>query len=210
MILTMIEQPGKLVVLSGPSGSGKSTVINTMLEQYRQFLPPVYFSVSATTRAPRCNEQDGVQYHFTSQAEFEALRDNGGLLEWAEYAGNCYGTPRAPIQQQISAGKVVLLDIETNGALQLKRAFPDCLFVYLIPRSLSQLEARLHARGTESEADIATRMRTVDEQLQHLEMYDHIVFNDVGHIAKAAFELAAIIASQFTICENLRQYIEKE
>jgi len=189
---------GLLMVLSGPSGSGKSTVIHAMIRQYGIFLPPIHFSVSATTRPPRPDETEGEHYRFVAPDAFMTLRDNGGLLEWAEYAGNYYGTPTEPVCRYIEKGHVVLLDIEVKGALQVKQAYPDSLFVYLVPRSLSQLEARLRARGTESEAGIARRMQTVGEQIQHLDIYDQIVFNDTGRVDEAAFNLAAVIAARLS------------
>jgi len=205
----MNKREGFLMVLSGPSGSGKSTAIAAMQAQYRQYLPPIHFSVSATTRPQRPGEQNGVHYQFVSRNVFEELKKGGGLLEWAEYAGQYYGTPSAPVRHYIDEGHIVLLDIETYGALQVKKNHPDSLFVYLVPRSLSQLEKRLRGRGTETDESIAKRMQALDEQLQHLDIYDHIIFNNDNASDKAAFELAAIMAARCTRSNDNRSLIQK-
>ncbi|MCL2546468.1 MAG: guanylate kinase [Oscillospiraceae bacterium] len=191
-----MSKQGTLVVLSGPSGSGKSTVIAAMLKQYGKFLPPVHFSVSATTREPRPGEDDGVAYHFVSREKFDELVKGDGLLEFAAFAGHQYGTPYAPVKQRIELGEVVLLDIEVKGAVQIKQRHPDALFVYLVPPSLDELEDRLRKRGTECEESIAKRMQAVSEQLSELDIYDHIVFNRKGDIDRAAFELASVIMAK--------------
>ncbi len=207
----MIEtgQKGCLIVVSGPSGSGKSTIIQRMMECYGDYLPPLYFSVSATTRAPRAGELDGVAYHFLSGVAFGALRDSGGLLEWAEYAGNCYGTPREPIERALAEGKVAVLDIEGRGAEQVQASFPEAVLVCILPQSLSELRLRLQQRGTDSEETIERRMKTVGEQLEYLHLYQHLVFNQPGQADRAAFELAAIVATQFTGCQQRKTMIEE-
>ena len=188
----MIE--GLPIVLSGPSGSGKSTVIRTMLEKYGRFLPHFYFSVSATTRARREGEQEGVHYHFVDRDTFGQWRRDGELLEWAEFAGNLYGTPRRPVKQHLANGETVLLDLETHGALQIKTAMHQAILVFVVPEKLSYLEKRLRARATENEETIARRIQTAKHELQAIGEYHYVIFNNENEVDKAAFELAAIIA----------------
>jgi guanylate kinase len=184
---------GLLVVLSGPSGSGKSSIIKTVQEQYGQFLPEFYFSVSATTRPPRTGEENGRQYHFVDMKTFEQWRADNELLEWAEFAGNYYGTPLAPVKEHLRRGEVVLLDIETKGAMQIKKTMPQAMLVFVIPEYLPDLEKRLRARGTENEAAIARRMELAKRELQAISEYHYIIYNNDNSLDKAAFELASVI-----------------
>jgi len=143
---------GRLIVVSGPSGAGKSTIVNALADRH-----PFFFSISATTRTARPGETDGVEYHFVDRDEFVRMRDTGRLLEWAEYSGNLYGTPRAPVLERIAAGDDVLLDIEVMGAVQVKASFPEALTVFLTPPTLEELERRLRSRGDTSPEDIGRR-----------------------------------------------------
>lgn len=166
--------PGRLIVISGPSGVGKSTVVAALAERY-----PFHFSVSATTRTARPGETDGVEYYFVDPDEFVRMRDCGELLEWAEYSGNLYGTPRAPVLARIASGDDVLLDIEVMGAVQVKTSFPDALMLFLTPPSVESLERRLRNRGDTSDEDIARRLDIARWQLEVAEeRFDHIVVND--------------------------------
>jgi guanylate kinase len=165
---------GLLVVVAGPSGVGKGSVHARL----RQSLPDVSLSVSATTRAPRPGELDGADYHFVDRATFEAMAAGGRLLEWAEYAGNLYGTPKQPVEEAVADGRVVLLEIEVQGARQIKEQVPDALLVFLVPPSLEELERRLSGRGTEDDATVARRLEVAKRELAARDAFDHVVVND--------------------------------
>ena len=165
---------GRLIVVSGPSGVGKSTIVTALAERH-----PFYFSVSATTREARPGESNGIEYYFVDEEAFVTMRDGGELLEWAEYSGNLYGTPRAQVLERISAGDDVLLDIEVMGAVQVKASFPDALMLFLMPPTLDALEKRLRRRGDTSDEDIARRLAIARWQLEVAEeRFDYIIVND--------------------------------
>lgn len=166
--------PGLLVVVSGPSGVGKGTVH----ERVRAALPGSQLSVSATTRAPRPGEIDGVHYHFVDAARFDQLVAEEALLEHARYAGHCYGTPHAHIREAVDAGHVVVLDIEVQGAVQVRDRVPDSLLVFLAPPSLEELEARLRGRGTEDDDAVDRRLDTARRELAQSRHFDAVVVND--------------------------------
>lgn len=178
---------GKVVILSGPSGCGKSTVIGHLMKDRND----LRFSVSATTRAPRPGEQDGREYYFVTRARFEEMVENGELLEHAEFVGNCYGTPKAPILEQTARGITVLLDIEVQGAAQIKEKMPEAVSVFLAPPSLEALEQRLRGRGTENDETIRSRLKRAATEMEYAPRYDHIVVNDDP--VRAANELADIL-----------------
>lgn len=182
-----MNKRGKLLVLSGPSGCGKGTVLRSLMAGREDMA----FSVSATTRAPRPGEVDGREYYFVSRERFEEMVEQGELLEHAEFVGNCYGTPKAPVLQQLEAGRHVLLDIEVQGAAQVKRAMPEAVLVFLIPPSLEELERRLRGRGTETEEKIQQRLKTAEYEMTLAGEYDYTVVND--EVARAAAELAEIL-----------------
>jgi guanylate kinase len=167
--------PGQLVVVSGPSGSGKSTVIRRALEHKELNLT---LSVSVTTRRPRKGEKDGSDYCFTTTDEFLAARSEGKFLEWAEYNGNYYGTPAEPVYQGLADGKAVLLEIEVNGAVLVRRHAPSSLFVFIKTPTFPMLEARLRGRGTEDEPAILRRLRRAREELAEAHWYDFVIVND--------------------------------
>ena len=193
---------GKLLVLSGPSGAGKSTVVSKLMERRGD----VCFSVSATTRAPRPGEQDGVNYFFVTRDRVEEMVRTGELLEHAEYVGNCYGTPRAYVEQRLEAGYNVILDIEVQGARQVMEAAPEAVLVFLIPPTLAELERRLRARGTESDEVIRGRLERAKEECRS-DFYRYIVINDDADTA--AKELDAIITAE-QCSYNDRKTILKE
>jgi guanylate kinase len=163
----------RLVVLSGPSGVGKSTVIAALREKR----PELWVSVSATTRPPRPGESDGVQYHFLSDEEFDQWIREGRFLEWATFAGYRYGTPKAPVELKIGAGESVLIEIELQGARQVRANMPEALLVFLAPPSWEELERRLVGRGTESEATIIARLSAARDELAAADEFDLVLVN---------------------------------
>ena len=162
----------KLIVLSGPSGVGKGTIVNRLINRGDYAL-----SVSCTTRYPREGEKDGVSYFFISKQQFEGLIKDGGLLEYSNHFGNYYGTPAAFVKEQLKTHNVIL-EIEVNGALQVKRNYPDTLLIMVVPPSLEELKLRLIHRGTENPEKIAERLSRIDYELSKKGEYDYIVVND--------------------------------
>ncbi|WP_051382910.1 guanylate kinase [Gloeobacter kilaueensis] len=165
---------GRLVVLSGPSGVGKGTILALVRRRH----PELYLSVSATTRAPRTGEVDGRDYYFLTQAAFEQLIAENALLEWACYVGNYYGTPAAPVLAALAAGRSVVLEIEVQGALQVKNNYPAAMLVFVLPPSLAVLAARLRARGTDAPELIERRLERAAEELALVGHFDYRVLND--------------------------------
>ena len=198
------SQPGKLFVLSGPSGAGKSTVIAHLLKT----LDKAYISVSATTRAPREGEVDGVDYHFLSREQFEELIARGELLEHAEYVGNYYGTPAGPVNEKLAAGYDVLLDIETQVAQQVMANRPDAVSVFLFPPGFAVLEERLRKRGTDSEEKIRARLAQARVECRRAGLYRYIVINDL--IENACSEALAIITAEKCRSADRLHFLKEE
>ncbi|MEK0313183.1 guanylate kinase [Cohnella sp. 56] len=165
---------GLLIVLSGPSGVGKGTVCAAL----RRKLPELTYSVSATTRAPRAGEIDGVNYFFRTREQFNDMIERDALLEYAEYVGNYYGTPRDFVEKTLSEGKDIILEIEVQGAVKVREKFPEGILVFLLPPSLRELKDRLIGRGTESQATIDHRLSVAVQEMNLLEHYDYAVVND--------------------------------
>jgi guanylate kinase len=182
------DRPCRLVVLAGPTAVGKGTVSTYVREHY----PDVWLSVSATTRPPRPGEVDGVHYHFLDDTEFERMRAAGGFLEWAVVHGRAkYGTPRAPVQRVLESGRPALLEIDLQGARQVRDRMPDALFVFLAPPSWEELVHRLVGRGTETEEERGVRLATARTELAAADEFDVVVVND--DVARAADELVSLM-----------------
>ncbi len=182
---------GKLIVLTGPSGVGKGTLVRSLLDRHQN----LFLSVSATTRQPRPGEQDGRDYFFKTRAEFEAMITADQLLEWAEYAGNYYGTPCPPVETQIQQGNFVLLEIEVLGANAIKKSFPDALRLFILPPSFEELERRLRGRQQDSEAAIAKRLQRAKEELALSSEFDYQIVNDDVETALQEIEQAIFAES---------------
>lgn len=178
---------GRLIVLTGPSGVGKGTLVRSLLQRH----PELYLSISVTTRSPRPGEINGKHYYFVSRSDFEQMVANSELLEWAEFASNCYGTPRLAVEEQISKGKWILLEIELEGARQIRKNFPLALSIFILPPSLKELEQRLRKRGQESDAAIARRLRRAEEEIKAASEFDFQITND--NIEVAFKQLEAIL-----------------
>ncbi len=194
---------GKLLVLSGPSGVGKGTVLGELMKRRDDMC----FSVSATTRAPREGEVDGVSYFFVSKERFEEMIQNNELLEYAQFVSNSYGTPRAYVEQQLALGMNVVLDIEVQGARNIVRMIPDAVSVYMIPPSYEELERRLRGRGTETEEQIQGRLQTAIDEAKAADFYRYIIVND--NLETAVNELDAIMTAEKIGYDN-RKNILKE
>jgi guanylate kinase len=178
---------GRLTVLTGPSGVGKGTLMKMLLERH----PRIWLSVSATTRAPRQGEEEGVSYFFLPREAFEQRVSEGGFLEWAEFAGNLYGTPRQPVEQRLQQGRPVLLEIELEGARQVRCSFPEGLQVFLEPPSFEELERRIRGRGTDSEEAIQKRLTRARVELAASPEFDARLVN--GELETALAELERLM-----------------
>lgn len=165
---------GILIVVSGFSGAGKGTLMKKLISTYDNYA----LSISMTTRTPRPGERDGVEYFFTDREHFEEKIKQNGLIEYAQYCGNYYGTPRAYVEERLQEGKDVVLEIEIQGALKIKEKFPESLLLFVTPPDVSELQRRLRGRGTESEDVIARRLARAYEESEGMDAYDYIVVND--------------------------------
>ena len=185
------SKSGLLLVVSGPAGSGKGTVLSELLGD-----PAYAYSVSATTRAPRPGEVDGVNYYFLDRAAFETRIVNDEMLEYTEYCGNYYGTPRAEAEAVLASGRNLILEIEVEGAANVKRRYPNAVTVMLLPPSFAVQEARLRGRGTESEEKIRARLARTRKEIAQVDNYDYVVYNHDGRSHEAAEDIRAIVRAE--------------
>ena len=185
-----MSEKGKLLVISGPSGAGKSTVVFKAIEGRED----ICFSTSVTTRSPRPGEVDGREYFFVNFERFREMVENDELLEHAEYVANRYGTPRAYVEQRMAEGMNVLLDIEVQGARQVRKKMPKAVLIFIAPPSIEELERRLRGRGTDTEAAIEGRLIRARQEFQEADFYDYLIVND--DVEKAASKLNAIIEAE--------------
>ena len=194
-----MKEKGILIVVSGFSGSGKGTIMRELLKKYDNYA----LSVSATTRAPRPGEEEGREYFFKSTEEFEKMIAKDELIEYARYVDNYYGTPRVYVEEQLEAGKDVVLEIEIQGALKVKEKFPDTLLLFVTPPSAKELRRRLVGRGTETMEAIESRLARAVEESEYMDQYDYLVIND--DLDTCVCEMHAIIQS-----EHRRSFRNKE
>lgn len=195
---------GLLIVMSGFSGAGKGTLMKRLLTDFED---NYCFSVSMTTRGPREGEVDGKDYFFVDRETFEKNIEADGFVEYAEYCGNYYGTPKAYVDKQLAAGKCVILDIEVQGAMQIKKKFPDALLVFVTPPSIDVLVSRLRARGTESEEVIMKRVNRAKEEAHSIDKYEYIVINDdLDTAVQDMHEM--VMAARFSTFRN-REFISE-
>lgn len=195
-----MKKKGVLTVISGFSGAGKGTIMKELVKRY-----PYFLSVSATTRLPRDGEVDGREYFFHTREEFEKMIQEKELIEWAEYVGNYYGTPRRAVEQQLAEGKDVLLEIEMQGGMLIKKQFPDAVLLFIAPPSADVLKERLTKRGTESKEEIERRLTRAYEEAAFMESYDYIIVNDA--LEEAVARVHSIITDVHFRIENCTELI---
>jgi guanylate kinase len=183
-----MNKRGLLFIISGPAGSGKGTIVSRVRE-----LAPFDFSVSATTRNPRPGEVDGVHYHFLTKEQFEEKIASGEMQEHAKYSENYYGTPKAPVDKALDEGKNIILEIEVQGALQVKEKMPEAIMIFIMPPNYETLLARIRGRGTETEEVIQKRMKQSHFEIENFHKYDYVVVNQTNGIEKAAENILDIM-----------------
>lgn len=199
-----MSNKGLLFVFSGPSGVGKGSIMKNFTAKYAD---ENFISVSATTRKPRPGEVNGVHYFFMSEDEFTALAENGGMLEYANFSGNYYGTPKEPVYKTLEEGKNVFLEIEVQGAAKVKKICPEAIFVFVMPPNMEELTRRLVDRNTEDQKTIALRLSNARREIEQARNYDYIIVNNT--IEEAVEELAAIVSSSKCTYGNMKNFIDE-
>lgn len=185
--MTTRSNRGRLFVISGPSGAGKGTLRKVLFER----IPQLVYSVSCTTRHPREGERDGIDYWFVTEEKFSQSRDHGEFLEWAFVHDHYYGTRVTDVRREIECGRDVVLEIDVQGALSVRRACPDAILIFITPPSVEELSDRLHGRGTEESGDVSLRLRNAMTEMDMASRYDHIILND--DVERAAGELITLV-----------------
>lgn len=196
-----MKNKGLLLVVSAPSGCGKGTILGEILKD-----DSFYYSISATTRAPREGEQDGVNYHFITKEEFEQRIAQGGMLEYAQYCGNYYGTPKKEVEQMREAGRDVILEIEVEGAMKVRALCPDAVFLFIAPPSVEELRRRLNKRGTEAAEVIEERVSQAARELSYANRYDYIIVN--GELEKAIQDFRTVVRAEKLRTKNVNKIDE--
>lgn len=197
------EHKGKLFIVSGPSGTGKGTICKRLIDE-----TDVELSVSMTTRNPREGEVDGKSYYFTTKEAFQQAIEDGGFLEWAEVYGNYYGTPKAKVEEKLAAGIDVLLEIDIQGALNVKEAYPNGIFIFILPPSMAELRKRITGRGTDSEASINLRLSQTLKEVSYIDKYDYCVVN--GELDEAVARVKSIVIAEHSrVSKNIYNLIEQ-
>ncbi|MSQ41174.1 MAG: guanylate kinase [Dehalococcoidia bacterium] len=189
---TYQHPPPLLMVISGPSGVGKDAVLSRMRELGR----PYFFTVTATTRPKRPTERDGVDYVFLTMERFQALRESGGFLEWAQVYGNWYGVPKAQVAEAMAQGRDVIVKIDVQGVATIRDLAPEGVYIFLAPPSLEELAKRLRERGSEAPLDLGVRLRTAREEMQQLSLFTYVVVNETGRLEEAVALIEAIMTAE--------------
>lgn len=200
------DSKGKLFVISGPSGAGKGTICNAIMKDADP--DELCLSISVTTREPRTGEQDGVHYYFISEEEFDVLREHDGLLEFAEVYGHHYGTPKDKVISKLDQGIDVILEIEMQGALKVRKSYPDGVFIFILPPSMAELRKRITGRGTETQDAIDYRLSKALSEIAYIDKYDYAVVN--GSLDEAVERVRAIIKAEHSkVTEDIYKLIEQ-